>query len=350
MTGKIVVLSVLIGAVLAAAAGAASAPVVVPRLAFVTGKGGSDSVFLSNLDGTQRRRVGAGDNALLAPSGRAVAAASFGVSGPALVLYTVGAPARKYLDVRKETVSVVSWSPDSRYLAVEVFGSDVKGKLTPSGVDVVDTATNTIRVISRGYPCGASFAPDLPDRLVYSNSPAASFCFKGRVNVFTIAADGSGRKQLTSDGASLNPVFGPNSIAFDRETLRGNDAPVFQIWTMRPDGTKRTQVTRLKVPPLLDGLVPLQFDAAGDRLLAEFEGQDTTGTYTIDLARHRVRQLTVGRTSVSPSGISRDGKTVLVCVGQFMNPPSSGKVETIPFGGGPATLLAAHASDPSWNR
>jgi hypothetical protein len=350
MIGKFVVHTALIGAVLAAAASAASAPVVVPRLAFVTGRGDSDSVFLSNLDGTQRRRAGAGDNALLAPSGRAVAAASFGVSGPALLIYTVGSPARRYLDVGKETVSVVSWSPDSRYVAVEVFGSDVKGTVTPSGIDVVDTTTNTIRVISRGYPCGASFAPDLPDRLVYANSPASSFCLKGRVNVLTIAADGSGRKQLTSDGASLNPVFGPNSIAFDRETLRRNDAPVFQIWTMRPDGSRRARVTHLKVPRLLDGLVPLQFDGAGDRLLAQFEGQDTTGTYTVDLASRRVRQLTVGRAAVSPGGIARDGKTVLVGVGQFMNPPSSGKVETIPFGGGPATLLVAHASDPSWNR
>jgi hypothetical protein len=56
MIGKLVVLTALIGAVLAAAASAASAPVVVPRLGFVTGKGGTDSVFLSNLDGTQRKR------------------------------------------------------------------------------------------------------------------------------------------------------------------------------------------------------------------------------------------------------------------------------------------------------
>jgi hypothetical protein len=350
MARKFVTLTLGIGAVFATAASAASAPAVVSRLAFVTGNGGRDTVVLSNLNGTGRQRMGAGDQPLLSPDGRSVAASSFNASGPALAIYAVGAPARRYLDVRKETASAVSWSPDSRFLAVEVFGSDVNGKVTPSGIDVVDTTTNTIRTISGGYPCGASFAPNLPDRLVYASSPASSFCLKRRVNVFTAASDGSSRKQLTTDGSSLNPVFGANSIAFDRETLRRNDAPVFQIWLMNPDGSHRRQLTRQKVPPLLDGLVPLQFDAAGDRLLAQFEGQDTTGTYTIDVTRRHVRRLTVGRSAVEPRGLSRDGRSVLVDVGAFMNPPSSGKVATIPFSGGRASVLVARAAEPSWDR
>ena len=144
-----------------------------------------------------------------------------------------------------------------------MFGSDINGKVAPSGIDVVDTTTNTIRTISGGYPCGAGFAPDLPDRLAYAASPVSSFCFKGAVSVFTVAADDSGRRQLTRDGHSLNPVWGPRSIAFDRETLRRRDAPVFQIWVMHPDGSHHSQVTHLKVPTLLDGLVPLRFDGRG---------------------------------------------------------------------------------------
>jgi hypothetical protein len=252
--------------------------------------------------------------------------------------------------VAKVTVSPVSWSPDSRYLAVEVFGSDVNGKVAPSGLDIVDTATNSIRMLTRGYPCGAGFAPDLPDRLAYATSPLAAFCMKGKVNVFTSAPDGSGRKQLTRDGASLNPAWGASGIAFDRQTLRKNGAPVFQVWMMQPDGSRRTQLTHMKIPQLLDGLVPLQFDAAGARLLCHFTGQDTTGTFTIDVASRRVRELKAGRAAVEPGDISSDGKTVLVDVGQFMNPPSSGKVETMPFSGGRGTVLVTHAAQPTWNR
>jgi hypothetical protein len=319
-------------------------------LAYTKGNGANDTVFLANFDGTNARRLGVGDQPLVAPSGQTVAAVLFGASGPALVVYTSGGTTQKFLDVRKETVSASSWSPDSRYLAIQVFGSAVNGKTTPSGIDVLDTATNTLRTISGGYPCGVSFAPDLPDRLVYASSPTASFCFKGRVNVFSIAADGSARKQLTTDGASLNPVYGPGIVAFDREKVRKNDAPIYQVWTMRPDGTHRVQITHTKVPSLLSGLVPLALDASGKRLLAAFQGQDTDEAFTIDLTRRVARQLKVGRSSVTSGGITRDGKTVLVDVGGFMNPPSTGNVETMPFGGGPATVLVKRAGEPSWNR
>jgi hypothetical protein len=33
-----------------------------------------------------------------------------------------------------------------------------------------------------------------------------------------------------------------------------------------------------------------------------------------------------------------------------MNPPSSGKVETMPFSGGRGTVLVTHAAQPTWNR
>ncbi len=41
---------------------------------------------------------------------------------------------------------------------------------------VIDTETNKVKMIAHGSVCGASFAPDLPARLVYARGPAGSFC------------------------------------------------------------------------------------------------------------------------------------------------------------------------------
>lgn len=350
MTGKITLLAAAMIAAMAATASGAASVTPQPRLAYVTGNGGSDAIWLANADGTRPQRLGPGDDPLIAPNGQSVAAASFAATGPALTIYTVGGQARHYLDVRKQTITAASWSPDSRYLSVEVFGADINGNVSQSGVAVVDTTTNRLKMVTTKYPCGASFAPSAPDRLAYASSPLSSFCLSGKVNVFTVNADGSGSKQLTSDGRSLNPAWGPTSIAFDRETTRHKDAPVFQIWAMNPDGSHRVQVTRIEIPKLVDGLVPLQYSANGQHLLTRYEGQDTTGTWAVDLARHRVYELKVKGRSVVPGGISLDGLAVLVDDGQFMNTPSHGIVKAVPFAGGPATTLVSHAAAPSWNR
>ena len=198
--------------------------------------------------------------------------------------------------------------------------------------------------------CGASFAPRRPDRLVYAQAPGSFACFNGHVNVFTATATGAGRRQLTHDGLSLNPAWGPRSIAFDRATLRGKtEAPAYQVWLMRSDGSQLRQVTRMQVGPLVEGLVPLAFSASGNRLLSAFEGQDTSQTWTIQLPSGQARQLTVGGQSVQAGGISRNGRTVLVDVGGFEAAPSHGTVATLPFGGGQATVLVKHAGEPTWS-
>ena len=76
--------------------------------------------------------------------------------------------------------------------------------------------------------------------------------------------------------------------------LRGRtEAPAYQVWLMRSDGSHARQVTHLKVSPLVDGLVPVAFSATSNRLLAGFVGQGTSQTRTIQLPSGRARQLTV---------------------------------------------------------
>lgn len=53
---------------------------------------------------------------------------------------------------------------------------------------------------------------------------------------------------------------------------------------------------------------------------------------------------------MTPFGVSSGGNQVLVQLGGFEGPPSSGSVAVMPWAGGTPTVLVKHAGDPSWNR
>ncbi len=244
------------------------------------------------------------------------------------------------------TANALAWSPDSRYLAVALSGVNLPS-LTGYGLAIIDTKTGTEKVITNGVIYGASFAPGASDELVYAR--ASSMSATAATNLFTVAANGTGMKQVTTDGRSANPVWGKRGIAFDHEQLRPGYAPLAQIWLTQPNGSDRRQITHTSVGLLVEGLVPLGFSTDGTRLAAEFEGQDTSIGYSVSILTGHSTQLKVGNLAVSAWGISRSGRSVLISVGGFMQPPSQGKIEQIPFSGGHPTLLIAHGDFPSWN-
>jgi len=102
--------------------------------------------------------------------------------------------------------------------------------------------------------------------------------------------------------------------------------------------------------------VPLAFSADGSRLLAEFEGEDTSEAWTVRIASGRARRVTVSghsrsrSRSIQAAGISSDGSTLLIDENAFEEPASNGRVASIPFAGGRSTVLVAHGSEGSWNR
>jgi hypothetical protein len=319
-----------------------------PKLAYVKGRGIGDSVWLADADGRHAQRLGPGGQPVVSPDGGAVAASLEGSKGPALAIYRPGAATTRFFDLRHVSAIADSWSPDGRYLAVTLLGSGVRAG--GSGVAVIDTQTGTVHTLGHGSSCGASFAPTLPARLVYALGRSSSdYCFK-HVDLYTAAADGSGVQQLTHDGSSLNPVWGPEGIVFDRQKLRRHYAPIYQLWQLNADGSGARQLTHLRVPKLLEGLMPLAISSSGRRLLAAYVGQDTDEAWTVRLPSGRARRLTRPADGVLPGGLSRDGRHVLIDVGGFENPPSRGKVEVIGFGGGRAKVLVRHAGQPSWNR
>jgi hypothetical protein len=324
-----------------------------PTVAYVTETGTAPStVWTIGADGTQKLRLGLGSSPLVAPSGQQVAASLFGASesevGPALAIYsTVGAAPLAFFDVASETAMPLAWSRDQRYVAVDVQSTAIANTAQRSGLAIVDLSLKTATVIAHGQIYGASFAPNGSDEVVYAR--AASQLLTARVDLYKSKADGSGAVALTHDGRSLFPVWGPGAIAYDRERMRHNDAPVYQIWLRSPTGSRVHRLTNIRVRSLVSGLVPLAFSNDGSRLLAQFGGQDTSEAWTVRVSSGRARRLTVRGRSVQAAGLSGDGSTVLINEGGFDGPASEGRVATMPFAGGRSKLLVAHGSQASWN-
>ncbi len=324
-----------------------------PQLAYVTGTTfGTPMVWIVNADGSAAHLLGAGTDALIAPGGGLVAASLFGTSagaphGPALAVYSTSGAPRSFFDLAAATIQTLAWSADSRYLAVALSSTSVNHPERGSGLAIIDLQTGGTRVIAHGAIFGASFAPGAGDRIAYAR--ASSEALSAPVDVYTAAADGSHTRRITHDGRSLYPVWGPHWIALDRERLRRNDAPVYQVWLVHPNGRRRVQLTHVHVPALVSGLVPLAWSADGHRLLGEFGGQDTSEAWTISVVTHRAHRLLVGGRAVVGDGLSRDGKTVLVTEGALGDPPSQDRIATLPFAGGHATTVVVHGALASWN-
>ena len=323
-----------------------------PGLAYVTGGASTaPAVWASSLRGGEPKRLGTGVQPLISPDGSMVAAGLFGAGsferGPALAVYsTAGEPARELLNLATASATALAWSPDSRYLAVQSSSTAVTNIAALSGLDVLDTRTGVVKTIARGQISGASFAPDGSDRVVFARAP--SLATGAPSNLYVSAADGSGLRRLTSDGRSLNPVWASGFIAYDREQLRTNFAPLYQIW-LRPTAAGRVRrLTDVPVGPLVVGLVPLAVSRDGRRLLAEFEGQDTSEAWTVRIASGRARRLVARGRSVVADGLSSDGLHVLVDERGLEGPPSRGRVALLSFDGRRRELLVAHGSQASW--
>ena len=141
-------------------------------IAYVTGGGaGLPSVSVADSSGGNARKLGRGTGPLLSPNGLTVAASDVGSSAHALTLYpATGGTATGYFTAAT-AASAVAWSPDSRYLAVELTGENAPS-ISGYGLAIIDTETGIEHVIANGVIYGASFAPGTSDTLVYARAPS----------------------------------------------------------------------------------------------------------------------------------------------------------------------------------
>jgi len=307
------------------------------KLAYVTGLAGTHPrVHVAHADGSGALTLGTGVDALISPDGANVAIVTpYTRRGTSLVVRPAGGGAARTLASTGDTLGPLTWSPDGALLAVVI---------NTRRLVAIDVASGARHVVARGSIQGASFSPD-GRRIAYARSALPRL--SAHVDVYVANADGSGTHRITHDGRSLWPIWGPTQIAFTHERLRRNDAPVYQLRVMRPDGSGVRQLTHLRIPRLLSGLTATAWSADGMRLLAEYGGQDTSEAWTVDVASGRARDLTGRFDGVIGAGLSADGTTVLVQRGYFDDPQRQ-SISTIPFGGGSTSLLVRQGSAPSW--
>jgi Tol biopolymer transport system component len=341
----VAVAAVAVGA--AGAAGASKITIVAPAyVTFIEHPRSIDpSVAIAHTDGSGVRTLGHGSTALISPDGGSVAVVEDlpDNAGSTLSLYPSAGGAARQLYHSAAFINLLGWSADSRLLLAAVpSGLKETGPLL-----AITAASGATQTIARGVIQGASFSRAGSDDVVYALSH--SLLTKAPVNLFTSSPNGGERKQLTDDGHSLDPLWGPRGIVFARFSTRGEDeAPINQLWSIDADGGGAKQLTHMSVGPLVEGLAPVAFSANGKHLLAVFSGEDTSASWTVDLSGPTavVSDLNKMYDGNVPDGISRDGKTILLSTG-FEG--SLGSVETLPWHGGRPKVLAKGGANASWN-
>jgi Tol biopolymer transport system component len=331
-----------------ASAFAATAPV--PLMTYITGLDKPvPQVWVSGIGGSAAVDLGPASSALISPSGIDVAAISVQKGATSrtstLSLYTTGggAPAVTILHTQQFT-QLLAWSPDSRYLLVTIGAS-------PAELRAIDTETDTSHTLATGVIDGASFAPGSSDQVVFARAAVNTT----RVNIYTAAATGTGSRELTRDGLSEYPLWGPHGIVYSHETPRPkNPYPALQLWFMSSTGSGAHELTATRVQASQEGLAPIAFSANGEHLLANLvgpEGSDQAEAYAVALNGSKAtapRDVTGQGNGNIGDAISADGKTILLTKGVADNlAPLS--IETIPWAGGTPTTVVAQGAYASWD-
>jgi hypothetical protein len=285
--------------------------------------------------------------ATISPNGSSIAFGTEGGGGPSLVVYSAaGKLTGKYFNSKQVAVGPLAWSRDSRYLAVGLTDVNATTQIGKSGMAIVDTTTGKIYMVAHGMVSGASWDPS-GDSVVFGLTTKTNF--SGGWNLYTSGPNTITLHKITTNNNSLNPVWGKLGIAYTLSKGRGkNNAPQYQVWLL--NGSHNTQITNVHASTLQSGLVPLAVSANGVDMIADFVGEDTSEAYTVNLKTHATKLLMVSSQTVTPWGISKNGKRVLIVFGGFETNVSAGKIETLPFGGGSPTVLVAHGNFPSWNQ
>ena len=309
-------------------------------------------VFAATDNGSGAHKLGAGSGPRVSPDGEQIA---YFHEGPGHAQEMILAPAgggtsRTLLTGWRETF-YFAFSPDSKTIAA-LRGHEIgKRKLV-----LIDVATGTQTVVATGYFSGFSFSPDGTE-LVYALSGSEQYPPRSNIYRFQVPTGESVRfvlpARITHDHRSEDPLWGPaGKIVFVKllGATQRKYGPKNELYLMNPDGSGVKRLTHTKVDPLVQGLTPTQWSASGQRLLAEFGGQDTTYAVTVNPKTGAEKTLTKEReVGFVGTALSADGSTVLGDTGGF-EPGPDHKVVTIPYTGGKPKVLANNASEPSWSR
>ncbi len=314
----------------------------------------SPTVWSAADNGSGKRQLASGSNPRVSPDGQIVAFLHQGKgrsARPELMSVPANgsAPVSSLATGWRET-STFAWSPDSASI-VAVLGPELGAKR----LVLIDTVTGAQQTIAHGFFSGVSFAPE-GGQLVYSRAASENFPPRSDVYRYDIPAGETLRAvqpvRLTRDGRSLDPLWGPNGkIVFVKQlgAKQRKYGPKNELYLMNPAGKQVRRLTHTRVGPLLQGLYPTAWSSNGKRLLAEFEGQDTTYAVTVNPQTGAQRPLIEAtEQGFLGAGLSADGKFVLGKTMGFEPGPGT-DVGVVPYGGGGVKVLAHNAFEPSWS-
>jgi Tol biopolymer transport system component len=324
-------------AVLVAAAPAQAKLVYVKRPASA-----KPAVYLADDNGAHPDWLGIGRAPAISPDGRWVAfigAPRTPGDAEQLIVQAVAGGSQR-IATHARALDALRFSPDSRKLGVVIGGRRLR---------LYDLARDRVADVVRGNLRGWSFSPDSQQIAV---GRATSAGFDATADLFTGPAAGGRFRRLTATRDALNPVWGPSGIVFDRQRRRNGDAPAYDLWRIDPAaGTEIRRITKLAIPRLVSGLVPLEVSRDGSRLLAAFTGQDTEVGFTVIVRTGRTRALSRDfEHGFVGFDLSANGRTILGHSGG-PDPASRHDVVSMPFRrGGRERVLVRNAGYPAWSR
>ncbi|MET0815964.1 MAG: hypothetical protein ABWZ67_00340 [Solirubrobacteraceae bacterium] len=303
----------------------------------------SPVVYVSKDSGKDPRRLGIGRAPTISPNGGWVAFVTVPMGQSEMdtvVLQKLKAGSQR-LVMRSKSIDSLRFSPDSKQLAAIAGGKRVR---------VYDIAKDQLHVAAVGNLRGFSFSPD-STQIVYGM--AAKPELESKSDLYTVPSLGGKEKRITENRNALYPIWGPDKIVFDRFKKRDDgQAPAYNLWTVAAtDPGPLQRLTDLTIPPLANGLVPLEQSADGKRLLAAFTGQDVEVGFTVAMANGKTRALSQDfETGTVGFDLSKDGSTILAHTGG-PDPGNAHDVVTVPYKrGGETKVIVEDAAYPDWNR
>jgi hypothetical protein len=243
------------------------------------------------------------------------------------------------LVMRSKVVDSLRFSPDSKQLGAVMASKRVR---------VYDIVADAVRVAASGEIRGYSFSPDSKQIVI---GKATKDTAGAPTDLYTAPVAGGALKRITTTKDALFPVWGPKEIVFDRQDIRTDRSSAYNLWAIDPvAATPPRQITKLKIPPLVSGLVPLEFSADGRRLLAVFTGQDTEVGFTVRPKDGKTRALSKDfERGLVGFALTRDGRTILGHTGG-PDPGNQHDVVTVPWAGGKVQVLVKDAAYPDWSK
>jgi hypothetical protein len=246
---------------------------------------------------------------------------------------------RKARDVESATeIHDLQFSPNSKLL-----GIDANTRLW-----IYDIHDRESTKAASGNLRGFSFSPD--SKSVAFGTAGRNQSFDSPTDLYRFAIADEQRTRITRDRKSLNPLWTERGIVHDRQRVRENAAPSYNLFEIQPDGGSLRRITKLRIPDLASGLVPIEMSANGNRMIAEFTGQDIAIGFRVNPSTGKVHSLgKFGEHGFVAADLTADGRTVLGTSGGA-DPSVRHHVVTMPYGGGKTTVLVRRAFDPDWSR